>query len=140
RPHSRRVEERAAGAAGTIDDRLGERENLLAVVSALVPRVVDQAAPAMTNADDLVAVAEGANRDGADGGIETGDIAAAGEDADSAFGHGAENRANGRRRKGSKRRRRTAALAYSCGRAGGRYRGQLDEEARSLAHVTFGIQ
>src|SRR5205807_4681355 len=67
--------------------------NLLAVVGAFVARVVDQSAPTVTDADDLIAVAQRANRDGADGGIETGDVAAAGEDADCAFIHGAENRA-----------------------------------------------
>src|SRR5207249_640932 len=90
RPHARGVEERAAGAAGAIHGRFGERENLLAVVRALFPRVVDQAAPTVTNADHFVAVAEGTNRDGADGGIETGDVAAAGEDANRTFGHSAE--------------------------------------------------
>src|SRR2546422_11363712 len=87
RPHARGVEERAAGAARAIHDRFGEGENLLAIVRALFPRVVDQAAPTVTNADDLVAVAESANRDGADGVIEPRDVAAAGEDADSAFAH-----------------------------------------------------
>src|SRR2546426_8352248 len=82
-----------SGSAGAVHDRFGERQSLFAVVRAFFAGIVDQTAPAVANADDLIAVAQCANRDGTDGGIETGNVAAPGEDADGAFAHGAENRA-----------------------------------------------
>ena len=45
----------------------------------------------MPDADDFVAVAQRADRDGANRGIESGDVAAPRKNADSAFAHEPEN-------------------------------------------------
>src|SRR5207249_10039822 len=95
RPHPRSVEERAARAAGAVHDRFSQRQDLLGIVRILLTRVVHQPAPAVANADDFEAVTEGADRDGADGGIEAGDVATPGEDADGTFTHSAEEHSGG---------------------------------------------
>jgi len=82
---ARGMEKSAAGASGAIDDILGEYLEILGVVVGLVAHHLDQAAPAMAKTDDLVAFAERAKGDAADGGIEAGDVAASGENADNAL-------------------------------------------------------
>src|SRR6266487_1528584 len=81
---SRRMEKGAAGAAGAIDDFFVEREEIVGVIVVLFADHIDEAGPAMANADDLIAFANGTKSDAADGGIETRNIAASGEDADDA--------------------------------------------------------
>ncbi len=78
---ARGVEESAAGAAGAVDDIFGEQLEVIGVVGILVADDVDEAAPAAAQADDLVAFADRADGDGADGGIEAGDVASAGENS-----------------------------------------------------------
>ena len=80
-----RMEKGAAGAAGAIDDLFVEKVEVVGVVVILLADHVHEAGPAVANADDLVAFANGAKSDAADGGIETGNIAASGKDADDAF-------------------------------------------------------
>src|SRR6266852_6443320 len=80
-----RMEKGAAGAAGAINGLFVEKEEVVGVVVILRADHVHEAGPAVANADDLVAFANGAKSDAADGGIETGNIAASGKDADDAF-------------------------------------------------------
>src|SRR6267143_6861162 len=79
------MEKSAAGAACAIDDLFIEEKKVVRVVVILLAHHVDQAGPAMANADDLIAFADGAKSDAANGGVETGNIAASGEDADDAL-------------------------------------------------------
>ena len=78
---ARGVEEGASGAAGAVDDVFGEELEVVCVVGIFVADDVDEPSPAAAQADDLVAFADGANGDGADCGVEAGDIAAAGQDS-----------------------------------------------------------
>jgi len=78
------VEKSAAGAAGAINGLFVEKEEIVGVIVVLVADDIDEAGPAVANADDLIAFANGAKRDAADGGIEAGNVAASGEDADDA--------------------------------------------------------
>src|SRR6266478_5913221 len=82
---ARRVQKGAAGATGAVDDFFGEHQEVVGVVVVLIADHFDEAGPAVTNADDFVAFAKSAKGDGADGRVEAGDVAAAGEDADDAF-------------------------------------------------------
>src|SRR5713101_8553678 len=80
-----RMEKGAAGAAGAIDDLFVEKVEVVGVVVILLADHVHEEGPAMSNANDLIAFADGAKCYAADGGIETGNVAASGEDADDAF-------------------------------------------------------
>src|SRR5881398_1826737 len=75
----------AAGAARAIDGFFVQKEEIVGIVVVLLADHVYQAGPAMTNANDLIAFAQGAESDGADSGIEAGNVAAPGEDADDPF-------------------------------------------------------
>src|SRR5260370_26530443 len=79
-----RVEESATGAPGAIDRLFVKEEKIVRVVVILLADHIHKAGPAMTNADNLVAFADGAKSDAADGGIQAGNVAASGEDADDA--------------------------------------------------------
>src|SRR6266481_1659567 len=79
------MEKRAAGASGAIDDILSEDLKIFGVVVRFVAHHFDQAAPTVAEADDLIALAKGAESDSADCGVEAGDVAAAGENADDAL-------------------------------------------------------
>ena len=79
------MEKGSAGAAGAIDDVFGEELKIIGVVVIFVANDVDQAAPAMAEADDLVAFAKSTVSDAANCRIEAGDIAASGKNADDAF-------------------------------------------------------
>ena len=81
-PRSRGVEESAARAAGAIHDGLRELLHAFGVVGAVVPVVVDESRPTAPNADNAVTFAQRADRDRPDRRIETGDVAAAGENRD----------------------------------------------------------
>ena len=85
RSGARRMKEGAARAPGAIDDGFGEDLDVLAVVGFRVADVVDEPRPTAPDADDAVSLAEGANGDRADRRIETGHIAAAGENGDRAL-------------------------------------------------------
>ena len=76
-----------AGAASAVDDRFRERLHVLAVVDVGVAHVVHQPPPAAPDAHHLVAVAQRPNCDRPDGGIETGDVSAAGQNRDRTFSH-----------------------------------------------------
>src|SRR6266851_9415233 len=78
------MEEGATGAAGAVDDFFVEEKEVVGVVEILLASHVDEPGPAVANADNLIAFAQCAESDAADGGIETGNIAASGEDADDA--------------------------------------------------------
>src|SRR5712692_9302416 len=80
-----RMEKGAAGAAGAIDDLFVEKEEIVGIVVILFANHVDEAGPAVANADDLVTFADGAESDATNGGVETGNVAASGEDADDAL-------------------------------------------------------
>ncbi len=79
-----RMEKGAAGAAGTIDGLFVEKEEIVGIVVILLADHIHEAGPAVANADDLVTFAQGAQSDAADGWVETGNVAASGEDADDA--------------------------------------------------------
>jgi hypothetical protein len=80
-----RMEKGAAGAAGTIDDFFVEEEKVVGVVVVLFADHVHEAGPAMADADNLIAFTDGAKSNAANSGIEPGNVAASGEDADDAF-------------------------------------------------------
>ena len=82
---ARGMKEGAAGASGPIDDVFGEELEIVGVVVRLVADHLDQAAPTVTEADDLITFAQSAESYAANGRIEAGDIAASGEDTDDAF-------------------------------------------------------
>jgi len=76
------VEEGAASATGTIHFRLRQLLHTFGIVGALLSVVADESGQASTEADDAVAFAQCADRDRSDRGIETGNVAAAGENRD----------------------------------------------------------
>src|SRR5437016_13446378 len=80
-----RMQKSAAGATRAVDDLFVEKEEIVGVVVVLLADHIHETGPAMANADDLIALAQGAQSDAADGGVETRNVAAAGEDADDAF-------------------------------------------------------
>src|SRR5678815_4209495 len=84
-PGSRCVEECSASAARAIYNRFGEVRDTLGVVGAMSSVIVDKSGPAATNSDDAITFAQRANGDCPDCGIETGHVAAAGQDCDRAF-------------------------------------------------------
>src|SRR5213594_777418 len=79
------MQKRAAGACCTIDDLFRQDLKVLAVVGVLITQDADRPQPAMTDTNDLIAFAQGANGDRADRGIEPRHIPAAGENTDQAF-------------------------------------------------------
>ena len=79
------MQKSAAGATRAVDDLFVEKEEIVGVVVVLLADHIHETGPAMANADDLVALAQGAQSNAADGGVETRNVAAAGEDADDAF-------------------------------------------------------
>ena len=66
---ARRMEKSAAGAAGAIDGLFVEEEEMVGVVIILLADHIDESGPAMANADDLIAFAQGAKSDAANGGV-----------------------------------------------------------------------
>src|SRR5271168_4863763 len=79
------MEKSAAGACGALDDFLCENQKIVRIVVILLADHVDEAGPAMAEADDLIALMKRADSNAADGGIETRDVATSGENADNAF-------------------------------------------------------
>src|SRR5260370_36405981 len=80
-----RMEKSAAGAAGTIDGLFVQEKGIVGIVVILLADHIHEAGPAVANADDLIAFANGAKGDAADGRIQTGNVTASGEDTDHAF-------------------------------------------------------
>ena len=81
---ARGMEKGTTGAAGAIDDFFVEKKKIVGVVVVLFADHVDEASPAVANADDLIAFANGAKSDSADSWVETGNVAASGENTDDA--------------------------------------------------------
>ena len=79
-----RMEKSAAGAAGAIDGLFVEKEEIVGIVVILLADQIHEAGPAVANANDLVAFAQSAQSDAADGRVKTGNVAASGEDANDA--------------------------------------------------------
>src|SRR4029450_7164426 len=79
------MQKRAAGARCTIDDLFRQDLKVLAVVGLFITHDAHRAQPAVTDTNDLIAFAQGANGDSADRGIEPRPIPAAGENTDQAF-------------------------------------------------------
>src|SRR6266849_136406 len=79
-----RMEKSAAGAAGAIDGLFVEKEEVVGVVVILLANHVDETSPAVPNANNLITFANGAKSDAANCGIQTGNVATSGEDADDA--------------------------------------------------------
>jgi hypothetical protein len=73
------VKERAAGATSAIDDRFGEKLDVLAVVGFVVRYVIDEAAPPAPDADDPVSITQRADGDCSYCGIETWDVTTTGQ-------------------------------------------------------------
>src|SRR5579859_3111363 len=82
---ARGMKKSAAGAARAIYSFFVEKEEVVGVVVVLLADHIHQAGPAVANADDLIAFAQGAQRDRADCGIEAGNITASGQYADDPF-------------------------------------------------------
>src|SRR5207253_4521975 len=74
------MEKRASGAARAIDGFFIEQEIIVGIVVILFANHVDQAGPAVADANDLKAFTQGAQRDRADGRIEAGDVPSSSED------------------------------------------------------------
>src|SRR4029079_3509190 len=79
---TRCVEESAASAAGAIYDRFRQLLHVVGVVGASVATVVDESRPAASNSDNPISFAQCANGDCSDRRVQSGDVAAAGEDRD----------------------------------------------------------
>src|SRR4029077_20821823 len=82
---ARRMQESATGAAGAIDNLFIQEKEIVGIVVILLADHVRETGPTVTNADDLVAFADGAKSNRADGRIETGNVAASRENADDTF-------------------------------------------------------
>src|SRR5690242_497140 len=91
RPRARGMEEGAAGAAGAIDDRLGELLHAFRVVGALLSTVIDEPCPSASDSDDAIAFTQCSDGDCPDGRVEPRNVSASGEDGNGFLGrHGAE--------------------------------------------------
>ena len=81
---ARGVQERAARAPGPVDDLFAQVDVILVVVVIFLSHRFGDALPAAAQANDLVALAQRANRYRTDCRVESGHIAASGQDADGA--------------------------------------------------------
>jgi len=82
---ARGMEKRAAGAAGAIDDFFVQQNKVVGVVAILFADHVHEPGPAVANADNLIALAQSAERDATNRRVQTGYVAASGEDANNTF-------------------------------------------------------
>src|SRR6266566_3620624 len=73
------------GAPRTMDDLFCQELIVLTVIGMLIAQDADRAKPATADADDLIALAQGANGDGSDCGIQPRHIPAAGQNTDYAL-------------------------------------------------------
>jgi hypothetical protein len=80
-----RVQEGAAGAPGAVHHVLSQHLKILFVVVIFFAHDLDGALPAAADTDHLIALAQRADGDRANGGIQAGHVAASGQDADGAF-------------------------------------------------------
>ena len=76
----------AAGAASAVDDLTGQLLDAVAVVGMRVGDQVNQTGPAAPDAEDPVALSQGAHRQCPDRRVQPRDISSAGEYADGPFG------------------------------------------------------
>ena len=74
---ARAMEEGSTGPSHAIDDLLRQQLEVLAVVVLLVAHDIDQATPAAAQADDVVALAEGAEGHGANCRVQPRDVSTA---------------------------------------------------------------
>src|SRR5581483_9388971 len=79
------MQKRAASACCSIDDLFRQNLKMLTVICLFIAHDADGAQPPMADPNDLIAFAQGANGDCADGRIEPRHIPAAGENTDHAF-------------------------------------------------------
>src|SRR5437868_14174310 len=79
------MQKRAAGASRTMDDLFCQDLIVLTVIGMLIAHDADRAKPATTDADDMIALAQGANGDGSDRRIQPRHIPAAGQNTDYAL-------------------------------------------------------
>jgi len=79
------VQKCAAGTTGAADQILGQRLKVLAVVIIFFADQIHQTSPPPANANHLAALAQRANRNGADGWVQARYIAAAGQNSDYTF-------------------------------------------------------
>ena len=77
RARPRAVQKRAAGPSCFVDDLFGQDPHVLAIVRVLVRDDIDQTTPAPANADDAMTLPQCTNRNGPDGRVEAGYVAAA---------------------------------------------------------------
>src|SRR6267143_2109659 len=82
---ARGMEKGAAGAAGAIDDFLVQQNKVVRIVVILFADHVHEPGPAVANADDLITLAQGAECDATNRGVQTGNVAASGENANDTF-------------------------------------------------------
>src|ERR1700730_11326416 len=75
----------ATGSAGAIDGLLVEKDVVIGIVVIFVADHIHKASPAVTNADDLIALVNGSQSDAADGWIQAGDVTSAGKDSNHAL-------------------------------------------------------
>ena len=76
------MKEGPAGSSSPIDDLLREKLVVFAVVCPRIADDVHEARPASTDANHTVALVEGPKGDGADGGVQSWDIASPRKDCD----------------------------------------------------------
>ena len=79
------MEKSTAGAAGAVDHVFGEQLIVVRVVVIFVADNINQAAPAVADADDLIPFAQRAISDAANRGVQSGNVAASGQNSDDAF-------------------------------------------------------
>src|SRR5580700_627512 len=82
---ARGMEKSAAGACGALYDFLGENQKIVGIVVVLFPDHVDETGPTVAEANNLIAFMKRTNGNAANCGIQTGDVPAAGENANDAF-------------------------------------------------------
>src|SRR6267142_6372224 len=82
---ARGMEKRAARAAGAIDDFFVQQNKVVGIVVILFADQVHEPGPAVANADDLISLAQSAERDATNRGVQTRYVAATGEDANDTF-------------------------------------------------------
>src|SRR5690606_9459611 len=75
----------AARRASIVYYFAGQDLVIVAVVMLFIPDDIDHAAPSAADADYIVTLSQGPDRDGPDGRVQPGHIAAAGQDANDAF-------------------------------------------------------
>lgn len=82
---SRRMKEGSTRSAGAIHYRFGQILNAFGIIRAVAAIVIDQPGPAASNTDYTITLAQCTDGNRSDCGIETGDVAAAGENCNRAF-------------------------------------------------------